>query len=873
MVKKRFGVILAIMLIVNCFGAVGSYAEEIRDNIALFSYSGGTAKAEMTEGNKTSGYPATGGTAKSSSLLFASISGTTNSAMSWSKAEYVYGGSSTAVVPRMEASTSDLWGSAPYFLIKTSTKGYENIRFSARISGTNKGPRDYSLQYSTDGTTFKQIKSASVSGNKNLDNNQIFADVIIPEAAADSAEVYFKIVAASTTTIGETDFEGQSGGEAAINDIAITGTAVSGKIPTLETPSVNAPEGEIYSNRAVELTAAEGASIFYSTDGTTFNIYTEPLYLFKDTADESVTLKVYASKEGYNDSAVGTYTYTCVSDEIAGFSFNSADSIEYVNGMIKATSGIYNDAKMIASIDTVNKYVPMFDAEMNAAVIAPDDSIAWSDGTYWQFELSTLGYNRIYISADACSSNKGPLSMTLQYSTDGVNFKNVSGFENKAFAGEALERYYNKAELPSDAAGRNKIYVRISSLQNMSFNNGGSAIWGVDKGNTYINNVEFLGDRNSQLKTPVTTKKTDYFGVDGTIKYTSPDGADMRYNIYDKNEKIIVSNAQYSEEGIALAKLPQFDAVACNTFRIEIWSENNGAKSAANSKTFTYKGDYIALFDIDENTMTGTLEEFGATGGALADKTSISMKPDGQNNTSLSVSSGFNLRTSAENNNTWKFDETRTSPSDDGGWIISTSTKGYKNIVLTAEQSSTSKGPRDFCLAYSTDNVTFKNIANSSVKLTGNMESTYANFLLPAEVENLDRVYIKIKIDGGETVLGLEITSDKDEYDSDTTKYVYGSGNTDINSIELCATPIENKISVGAQTLEKGKTYNVYYESQTDEGSVIVAAYDANYRLISCRYNIDEFTVPENAEYIKIMLWDSIGKMHSLAEPVYKEVQ
>lgn len=48
MVKKRFGVILAIMLIVNCFSAVGSYAEEARDNIALFSYSGGTAKADMT---------------------------------------------------------------------------------------------------------------------------------------------------------------------------------------------------------------------------------------------------------------------------------------------------------------------------------------------------------------------------------------------------------------------------------------------------------------------------------------------------------------------------------------------------------------------------------------------------------------------------------------------------------------------------------------------------------------------------------------------------------------------------------------------------------------------------------------------------------
>lgn len=872
MVKEKLGILFAAAMLVNCLGSISGYAQEGKDSIAEFVYTGGTAQM-MFGGDKDSGYPATGGAAKDVSRLFASLDGTSNAPLQWSKAEYLYGGNAVAVVPIMAADTDNLWGTAPYFLVSTSTVGYENITFSAAVSGTKKGPKNYKLQYSTDGSVYNDIVSASVGTNKDLDENKLFDNVSVPENASDSNTVYFKIIATSTATIGGSTFSGNSGGEAAINDIKITGTVKSGTTPTLESPTASAASGELFGGSAVEFTAADGAEIYYSTDGTNFVKYTEPLYPFKNNLKTGVELTVYASKDGYNDSVKTTYTYTCYKDELAGFCFNSADDIKYVNGKIEAVSGIYGDAKMTASIDTVNKYVPMYDNEgMNAVVIAPDDGVKWTDGTYWQFELSTRGSSKVYISADACSSKKGPSSMTLQYSTDGVNFKNVSGYVNKPFSDNTLEHYYDNVALPDDAANIDKLYVRIASLEDMSLNNGEEAIWGTEKGNTYINNVEFLCDRNATLKMPVTTKKTEYFGANGTVKYTSYDGADMKYNIYDKNGDCIVSEVQYPNGGIALSQLPQFDAVCSNEFRIEIWSEKDGERSAASSRVFKYKGDDIALFDVDETTAAGETS-MAATGGASAQASTISMKPNGQDDISLSTDKS-NIRAAASEENTWNFDKTRTAPSSDGGWIIKTSTKGYKDIVFTAEQASTSKGPRDFALAYSLDGENFKNITSSSVKLTESMESTYSNFPLPEETENRDTVYIKIKIDGGETVSGLEMTSSKEEYETDTTKYVYGKGNTDINGIEVCGTPIESKIYVSDDEIKKGGVCHVYYDTAENSFTVLAVAYNDGQELISCKRVTDnKFNIPSDAAHIKLMMWDSLGGQKPLAKSLYKEVK
>jgi hypothetical protein len=46
----------------------------------------------------------------------------------------------------------------------------------------------------------------------------------------------------------------------------------------------------------------------------------------------------------------------------------------------------------------------------------------WTVGDYWQFEVSTVGYENITLSWDQTSSNTGPRDFGLYYSTDGTTF-------------------------------------------------------------------------------------------------------------------------------------------------------------------------------------------------------------------------------------------------------------------------------------------------------------------------------------------------------------------------------------------------------------------------------------------------------------------
>jgi hypothetical protein len=51
----------------------------------------------------------------------------------------------------------------------------------------------------------------------------------------------------------------------------------------------------------------------------------------------------------------------------------------------------------------------------------------WNVGTsYYQFQVSTIGYNNLTLSYDQTSSNTGPGLFNLEYTTDGVNFFTIA---------------------------------------------------------------------------------------------------------------------------------------------------------------------------------------------------------------------------------------------------------------------------------------------------------------------------------------------------------------------------------------------------------------------------------------------------------------
>ena len=89
-------------------------------------------------------------------------------------------------------------------------------------------------------------------------------------------------------------------------DIFVMGGVVT---PTVATPVFSVASGTYYEEFDVEITCAtEGATIYYTTDGTDptveSEVYAEPIHV-----DSDMTLKAFAVMEGYDDSGIATANY------------------------------------------------------------------------------------------------------------------------------------------------------------------------------------------------------------------------------------------------------------------------------------------------------------------------------------------------------------------------------------------------------------------------------------------------------------------------------------------------------------------------------------------------------------------------------------
>lgn len=430
--------------------------------MAAFEY---TAPAEtksgaaLAGGDGSGGYYATSGAAKASAMLYASVNGTNFKALEWSKTYTYDDAARTALAPVMAADADNMWCASPYFEVKCSTKGYDGIKFSAKVSGSNKGPANYKLQYSTDRTSYVDIAAATtITDNKNMQSNLF--DNISVSAADDKETVYFRITASDTKTIEGKSLEDKlTGGEAAINDIIISGTSKSGTVTPPDAPTASIAGGKIYANTAVSLSCTSpDAQLQYTINGGEVTDYTGKFMPFKNVAGDTAVVTAWATQNGaVSDKTVCTYTST--KDAITAFDFSDGKYHEYVNGAVNANSGIYPTGRITASLDGVTRYAPLYSSADNAISISPDDGYLWQEDGYWQLEASTAGYKKIYLCADAFSSRKGPASMTLQYSTDGSSYETLCA--DKLLPVSENGAYYSEYPLPPAVCDRQKIYLRF----------------------------------------------------------------------------------------------------------------------------------------------------------------------------------------------------------------------------------------------------------------------------------------------------------------------------------------------------------------------------------------------------------------------------
>lgn len=743
-------------------------------------------------------YIATSGEKQDTSKLYASSNASSNSAINWSGTKDLYlNDSVTDQAPVLVPSITG-WGVFPYFETAVSTLGFEDIKFSAKIGVTKKGPRNWKLQYSLDGVNYTDIQTAyTIVTNKTM---ELAFDNVSLADCTNQKVVYIRIAAANNLSFSGVNYVGTTGGSAAINNVKVTGSSLS--VVTELTAPVFSEQSTLFSDDFVNITDTNGgADMYYSINGGSEMLYKgafNPFDAKTAKTGDTVTITAYAK---FTDivSPVSTASYTFGGVNVANFNY-STYSTDVTNGAVQSTGGVYGQSgTMTACTDGKSQYVPLWNEKHTAFALAPDDGAEWSDKSGFTFEVSTAGYENVNFSCMAYSTGNGPRSVNLQYSTDGVNYYDVN--TNVVLpANGVLEQAFLTVKLPSVCSNLAKLYIRIAVAEDMSplgtpiYNQGT-----LTKGNLYINNVIIAGEDNGKFKMPYTNKSTDYFGSTGVIQYVSPDAKAMQYAVVDSTGNIVQSGT-YQPTGIQLTTVDGFKNGTQEPYTVLISVVDDEDSSLVNARTYYYKGETVVKFNY--NSTTKLFADYVSTDSLSVSNTSgantgkLSMYIDAVNPALLSYTGGYGVKVERSATKPYAATKILDNPEGNAYWLVETSTAGYKNLTLNLEQISSNKGPRDWGIAYSLDGKTYKYVENSNARAISNDASTkpvetYGNLSLPAECNDQEKLFIKVFVNGGETVEGSELN------DINLVK-----GNTGINAFEINGIPMVSTLSINTTVLE-----------------------------------------------------------------------
>lgn len=825
----------------NISGEVVSNDCEIREGqrpvgftktLAAWNYDYTNNEASLINADETNAthiYQATSGENQSTSYLTASVDTYNTAKIKWSGSDLYVNGEITDQAPIFGTSKTDMraWGEYPYFETVVSTAGFENIGFSAKIGGSKKAPRDWRIQYSLDGVNYVDVDTYySISANKTLE--QAFDNVILPSECDNQSKVYIRAVVYNDKAINGVDAIVHSlSGDTAINDIVVTG-ASTGVVTSLNAPTFDMEKDSVFDDEIVTLTDNNGgADLYYTIGDGEEQMYTpEGFTLFDSKTSkigDTVTVTAKAKFDDIeSDATVKTFTFSGV--DINSFIYESY-STNVTNGKVASTGGVYgNSGAMTTTTDGKSQYVPLWNDGNGSFVVSPDDGALWSETSGFTYCVATAGFENITFTADAYTTNSGPKSVTLQYSLDGIDFQDITTVD--LTANGALENAFNGVKLPAECNHQQKVYIRLATTENRTF--GGDTLHkNLSKGNLYVNNVVIAGEANGKHKMPYTNKSTEFFGANGTIKYYSPDEKPVKY-IVTTNAGEVVQEGIVSEEGIKLADSFGFYPYENKAYNVITWvGDSEDDDNIKNLNTYYFKGETITKFDFTSTkrpiaNYTTDFLTLSNTSGKLAGY--LSMCPNGQDKTALSYSDSYGVKVAWSETNPFLATKNLDNPKNNGFWLMELSTLGYTNLTLTLSQISSNKGPRDWGIAYSTDGSNYTYVADSNVRAISNDASlepveTYSNFVLPAECANQEKVYVKVFINGGESVDGAELET-------------LLKGNTGINGIELNGIKIPqqveftiNTVAQDAEEIMVDATVRVNNtEYTTENGSVTITA-------------------------------------------------
>lgn len=188
-----------------------------------------------------------------------------------------------------------------YYELTLSSELYGNIELSYSMRGSKTGPKNFDILYSTDGATWNNAGTRSIS----VDSTYEKFSVTLPSGANNAANLKIRLQVANDVSVSNGTI---STGNNYFNNILITGSPlVSDNI--VGYPDLTPDAGEARLGQEITITSkTPDATIYYSFDGQNYSVYdstNKPVF-----ASLPTTLSAYAVKSGLLNSVLVTYGYT-----------------------------------------------------------------------------------------------------------------------------------------------------------------------------------------------------------------------------------------------------------------------------------------------------------------------------------------------------------------------------------------------------------------------------------------------------------------------------------------------------------------------------------------------------------------------------------
>lgn len=116
-----------------------------------------------------------------------------------------------------------------FWLITSSTKGYQNITLNLEQLSSNNGPRDWGIAYSLDGTNYKYVANSNVraiSNDSAISPVETYGNLVLPAECANQETLYIKVFINGGEGVNGSELELAAKGNTGIDAVELSGTAM-----------------------------------------------------------------------------------------------------------------------------------------------------------------------------------------------------------------------------------------------------------------------------------------------------------------------------------------------------------------------------------------------------------------------------------------------------------------------------------------------------------------------------------------------------------------------------------------------------------------------------------------------------------------------